>query len=142
MRAAIAGAAAVLLAACGAFGASASLPKEQRAAEVAPENVAWRPATREDVVGWFESERVTGEAAASLRRVWYSFGADGTYSGAALVQEHDKAAFQTLSGKWSLENGTLNLGEDTPPAKAFAAPDRLRLDAEGGSATFRRGKAE
>jgi hypothetical protein len=127
------------LAACGS---SHPLDKTERAVKVAPEAIAWRVAAREDVIGYFESEHITGEAAGSLRRAFYSFASDGTYSGAALVQDAGKATFQVLSGKWKLTAGSLDLGPDSSPAKAYAAPDRLKLDSEGGSAVFRRGKAE
>ena len=121
---------------------SKKLDAKDRAAVVAPEAVAWRPAAREDVLGYFESERITGEAAASVRRVYYSFAADGTYTGAALVQDGARAAFQTLSGRWTLAGQALSLGSDAAPARAFAAPDRLRLDSDGGVAYFRRGRAD
>lgn len=137
-------AALVALACAASTGCAASHPldKKDRAVAAAPEAIAWRPATREDVIGYFESERITGEAAGALRRAFYAFAADGTYSGAALVQEGGKSTFQVLSGKWTWKAGLLDLGPDAPPAKAFAAPDRLKLDSEGGSAVFRRGKAE
>ena len=127
------------LAACGT---SHPLDKGERAVKAAPEAIAWRVAAREDVVGYFESEHITGEAAGSLRRAFYSFAGDGTYSGAALVQEGGKATFQVLAGKWKLTAGALDLGPDSSPAKAYAAPDRLKLDSEGGTAVFRRGRAE
>lgn len=120
---------------------SNKIDEKARAAKVAPENVAWKAATRDDVVGYFESDRITGDAAASLLRVFYSFAADGTYSGAALVQEAGASKFQVLAGHWKLEGNTLDLGPDAAPAKAQAAPGRLRLDSEGGSATFHKGEA-
>ena len=111
--------------------------KKDRAVVDRPEDVRWGPARKEDVLGSFESDSVTGEAAASVRRVEYVFDADGTYSGAALVQEAKRATFQTLSGRWRFENGTLRLGDD-PPARTEAAPGRLRLTTEGGTVTFHR----
>jgi hypothetical protein len=114
----------------------------RRATEPAPPSIAWRPASRADLVGWFESDRITGEAAASIHRVWYAFAADGTYSGSALIRDGAHETFQTLSGTWRLDGSTLSLGADSPPAKAFAAEGRLRMDSDGGSVTFRRGKAE
>jgi hypothetical protein len=118
------------------------LEKKDRAVVEAPEAVVWHEAARTDVVGYFESDRITGDAAGSLRRAFYSFAADGTFSGAALVQDAGKTTFQVLSGKWSLRAGALDLGPDSPPAKAFAAPDRLKLESEGGSVVFHRGKTE
>jgi hypothetical protein len=121
---------------------SKTLDAKERRVEPALETVAWSPATRDDVLGYFESERVTGDAASSVRKVYYSFAADGTYTGAALVQEGSRATFQTLSGRWTLASGSLTLGDDAPPAKAFASPGRLRIDSAGGAAFFRRGTLE
>jgi hypothetical protein len=113
-----------------------------RALPAADADVAWTRASRGDVVGYFESDRITGEAAASVRRVLYAFADDGTYSGAALVQEGPRATFQVLSGRWSLDGDRLSLGEGSAPTRVLAAPGRLRLVSEGGAVTFRRGKAE
>jgi hypothetical protein len=121
---------------------SHKLDENARIATTAPENIAWGAARREDVIGYFESERITGEAAASLRKIYYSFASDGTYAGAALVQDAGKSTFQVLSGKWTLTGPTIKLGDDGAPTKIFAAPDRLRLDSDGGSVTLRRGKTE
>lgn len=135
-RAALAVGLAGALAACAGSG---RLETGKRAADVAEPQVAWADAQREDLLGYFESERVTGEAAASLRRVYYVFDADGSYSGAALVADGAHRPFQVLSGHWTLRGTTLSLGDDAAPARAFAAKDRLRLDSDGGSVVFRRG---
>jgi hypothetical protein len=133
--------AAILTLALAGCTASHKLDERERALGIAPDDVVWVPARTEDVVGYFESERVTGEAAANVRRLYYDFAADRTYSGAALVQDAGRASFQTLTGRWGLEGSALRLGDD-PPAKAFAAPDRLRLDSEGGSVVLRRAKSD
>lgn len=123
-----------------ACGSSRPLEKKDRDVLAAPETIAWHPATRADLLGYFESEQISGEAAGSLLRVYYVFAADGTYSGAALVLDGGTSAFQVLSGKFTFDGSTLRLGDDGTPTHAFAAPGRLRLDSDGGSATFRRGK--
>ena len=133
------GALAAALLVLSACTASKPLDPKDRAAAPPPEAVAWHPATREDILGYFESERIAGEAAGALRRAFYAFAADGSYSGAALVQEGSHATFQVLSGRWTLTGQTLSLGEGSTPAKASAAPDRLRLESEGSTAYFRRG---
>ena len=130
----------VALAACGT--PSGGIAAGDRAVSAKDVQVVWGKATRADVVGYFESDHVSGEAASSVRRVLYSFADDGTFSGAALVQEGPRATFQVLSGKWTLSGDTLTLGAESAPAKVSAAPGRLKLDSEGGSVTFRRGKAE
>ncbi len=127
-------------AACGAFVAARALPKEDRDVLANPEDVSWAPAKREDVVGSFESESVSGEAAGALRRVYYVFSEDGSYTGAALVQEAKNPEFQVLSGTWALEGSSLRVG-DAEPAKASASPGRLRLEAPGGTVVLKRSKA-
>lgn len=130
---------AALGAALGGCAASNRLDTSHRTADAAAPAVAWTDARREDLVGYFESERVSGDAAASLRRVYYVFDPDGSYTGAALVSDGAHSTFQVLTGHWALRGTTLSLGEDAAPARAYAAPDRLRLDSDGGSVTFHRG---
>lgn len=132
-----------VLAALWATGCASShkVDEKERTLALAPEQVAWASARPEDVAGYFESERVTGEAAVGVRRIYYAFQPDGTYTGAALVQEAGKPAFQTLSGRWALQGGTLRLGDD-PPVKVSASPGRLRLESEAGSVVLRRAKSD
>ncbi|MFO0931817.1 MAG: hypothetical protein U1E39_03810 [Planctomycetota bacterium] len=129
-----------LLAALAGCAGSSRLDAAHRAADAAEPAVAWADARREDLVGYFESERVSGDAAASLRRVYYVFEADGSYTGAALVTDGAHSTFQVLAGHWTLRGTTLSLGDDAAPARVFSAPDRLRLDSEGGSVVLHRGK--
>lgn len=106
---------------------------------VAPETeqIAWAPARAEDLRGLYESVSIEGEVASSLWRIWYSFAADGSYSGAALVLGGANPEFQTLSGKWTLAGDLLDLG-DGQTARASVAADRLKLESEGGVAILRR----
>lgn len=131
----LAGCAALLLSGCAS---SKPLDPSQRAAPTVRKDVAWGPPKREDLLGSFASESITGEAAASLRRVYYVFDADGTYSGAALVQDGAHAVFQVLSGRWTLTGSVLTLGDDPAPIEVSAAPDRVRLSSEGGVAVLLR----
>lgn len=108
-----------------------------RQVEVKAEQLAWRPATAADLSGLFESVAIEGEAAAALWRAYYHFAADGTYTGAALVIGGANPEFQTLSGSWRLEGGLLDLG-DGIPILVSAAEQLLRMESEGGVATFRR----
>lgn len=126
----------------GACAGSTTIAAKDRAAPaVADAPLAWHPARRDDVLGLLASERVTGEAAATLRRVWYVFEADGSYSGAALVLDGGHSVFQTLAGRWSLEDGVLRL--DATSARAAAEPGgRVRFDSDGGSVVLARVGAE
>ena len=97
----------------------------------------WTAATPADLAGLFESVRVTGDAAVSLRSVHYWFGGDGRYTGAALVDGDDGMAFQTLTGRWALTDAGLAL-DDAPPARCEAAPGFLRIGTAGGELVLRR----
>jgi hypothetical protein len=109
-----------------------------RAVEPAVEQLEWRAATASDFDGLYESIRIEGDAAASLWRVYYHFTPAGTYTGAALVTGGDAPEFQTLSGRWTIQGDTLDLG-DGQPIRATAAPGHLRLVTDGGVAVLRRG---
>jgi hypothetical protein len=95
-----------------------------------------RPATAAELEGLWESTAIEGEAAASLACVLYLFSADGAYTGAALVLD-ERPTFQTLSGAWSLDEGSLDLG-DGNVTRARIAGDRLELSSEGGAVWLRR----
>jgi hypothetical protein len=112
------------------------LESSGRAVEVAPAELAWRPAVAEDLRGLWESVAIEGEAAASLWRVYYHFASDGTYTGAALVIGGAQPEFQTLSGSWTLADGVLDLGEGNT-ARASVAALELRLQTDGGTAILR-----
>lgn len=108
------------------------------AAEAAP---AFAPATVADVVGFHESIDIQGDAAATLRRIYYLFAADGTYTGAALADDGERHAFQTLSGVWRLAPEGLVLDEQ-PAVACDAAPGQLRIAAPTGVLRLKRGKVE
>lgn len=108
-----------------------------RAVRVEREESAWRAATLDDVVGYFESVRIDGEAAAALLRVYYSFERGGTYSGAALIALDGGPQFQTLGGTWSLADGVLDL-EGGALAHAQVAGEELRLQSDAGEVVLRR----
>ncbi|MCY2959190.1 MAG: hypothetical protein NTY35_03410 [Planctomycetota bacterium] len=108
-----------------------------RAVAVPDTKLVWSPARPEDLRGLYESVSIEGEVAASLWKIEYVFGADGSYSGAALVLGADNPQFQTLSGRWTLDNGILDLGEGQT-ARASSAADHLKLENEGGVAILRR----
>ena len=97
----------------------------------------WTAAAAADFHGLFESIEVRGEAALSLRKVYYWFQASGRYSGAALVEQDDGVAFQTLSGTWTLAPDGLHL-DGSEALSAEVAPELLRIAVPGGTLVLRR----
>lgn len=100
-------------------------------------DVVWAKATATDFHGLLETIDIRGDAALSLQKVYYWFESDGRYSGAALVEQDDGVAFQTLSGTWSLLADGLHLDGGEALA-AEVAPDLLRIAVPGGTLTLRR----
>jgi hypothetical protein len=115
-------------------------PKERMVAEDLAETV-FVPATPADVVGYHESVDIQGDAAATLRKVYYLFADDGSYTGAALVDDGEFRNFQTLSGRWRLAPEGLVL-DDQPPATCEAASGELRITAPTGVLRLRRAKVQ
>lgn len=107
----------------------------------APARLDWRPAQAADLLGYWESSAVEGDAAAALRKLYYLFAADGSYTGAALVAGATGPQFQTLDGSWTLADGLLDLG-DGATAEAQVAPGWLRLVNEGGTLLLERSVLE
>jgi hypothetical protein len=105
-------------------------------------DVAWSGAERSAIPGFYESERITGEAAAGVLRVWYLFFEDGRYTGAALVLDGSDPSFQVLSGKWDLRAGRLLLDESGEPMDVEAAADRLRISTPTGAVHLRKALLE
>jgi hypothetical protein len=128
-------AAALALAAAPGCLASTVVPPAERAPSA--EHRQWRPAEVADLLGYFELLAIEGEAAASLRKVYYHFSDDGTYTGAALVAGLDSPPrFQTLSGTWLLTAGELVLDLDAP-VQALASEGLLELRSQGGALVLR-----
>lgn len=98
---------------------------------------SWRAARTADLDGLFESVAVTGDAAVSVRRIWYWFDGVGRYTGAALIDGDDGLAFQTLSGTWAITADGLVL-DGGDPVVAETATDHLRIRAAGGDLVLRR----
>ena len=104
-----------------------------------PSALVFEPWSAPTLAGFYESTEVTGEAAVSLRRVYYVFVADGTYTAAALLEQDGALAFQTLSGSWRAQDGGLVL-DDRPPVPCERAPGHVRLVATTGTLVLREGK--
>lgn len=97
-------------------------------------------ALRLQLVGLFESVEITGDAALALRKVYYLFAADGSYTAAALVEEGAQAAFQTLTGTWQVVGDGLVLdGGEPVPVQGSEDGQHLRIQANTGGLVLRRG---
>lgn len=111
--------------------ASSVVAPEQRMVVADPAQLAWTPATIAAFDGLYESVDIRGDAAVSLRRIWYVFLGGGAYTGAALADVDGQLAFQTLNGTWSLTPTGLVLdGQEAVPCEV--ADGHLRLTAPGG----------
>jgi hypothetical protein len=133
---------ALALAACvPACIAPSVLDSSGRAVAAPSAPLVWRTALADDFDGLFESVRIEGEAAASLWKLYYHFARDGSYTGAALVIAGAQPEFQTLSGRWTIDAGRLDLG-DGQAIEAQADGEHLRLSSEGGVAVLRRVEVE
>ena len=125
------------LLACASCISPSVLQPDQRALELSGADVAWRPASVDDVPGTYISTELSGQLAASLRKLVYLFQAGGTYTGAALI-DGDPPRFQTISGTWTMAEGSLCL-DGGPPARIEIAPDgSIKLSGEEGSVVLRR----
>lgn len=111
---------------------------KDRQVVVAAEDLPWQPATSVALDGLYESLEVRGDVATTLRKVYYVFQADGSYTGAALVEADGAFRFQTLVGTWRVVDGGLSLDEG-PVVRLDAAPEHLRITAANGVLVLRRG---
>jgi hypothetical protein len=116
-------------------------PPTDRMMAPTEEALAFGPATAADLVGFHESVDITGDAAVSLRKVFYYFASDGAYTGAALVDDGERLSFQTLSGRWQLTPEGLVL-DDEAPARCEAATGQVRIATATGALRLRRAKVE
>jgi hypothetical protein len=94
------------------------------------------PAPALQLAGLYESVAITGDAAVALRKVYYLFVDDGTYTAAALAEIDGKPAFQTLSGTWSSTASGLSL-DGAEPVVLEQAPEHLRITAPNGALVLR-----
>lgn len=117
--------------------ASGKLDPALRSVEPVREERAWRAARPEDLDGLFVSIAVEGPLAAVLREVHYWFAPDGRFSGAALVVV-PAPGFQTLEGRWSLDEGRLSLAAEAEPAQAEVSDELLRLSGSEGVIVLQR----
>lgn len=110
---------------------------QDRAVTLQTAALTWAPARAADMAGLYESVSIEGDAALSLRRIYYFFDGNGNYSAAALVASESGVAFQALSGTWHLDDQGLVL-DQAPPARLLAASGYLRIEAAHGVLVLRR----
>ncbi|MEY2982671.1 MAG: hypothetical protein ACO4CT_10375 [Planctomycetota bacterium] len=111
--------------------------RTDREVDLEPAAVVWRPATSADLPGYFRSTDRSGALATGLWLVEYQFRADGTFTGAALLQG-EPDAFAVLTGSWDMPGpGTLVL-DGAEPAEIEAAHGLLRISGPDGSVVLRR----
>ena len=103
-------------------------------------SLTFAPAPGLKLDGLYSSVEITGDAAITLRRVFYVFRADGTYTAAALAEAGERAEFQTLSGTWSSDPRGLSL-DGAEPALLEQAEGHLRITAPNGAVVLRREEA-
>ncbi|MBL8754923.1 MAG: hypothetical protein JNK15_16580 [Planctomycetes bacterium] len=111
--------------------ASNPVAPDDRMVTAAVDKLQFAPAGQLALSGLYQSIDVRGDIALGLRRIWYWFRADGTYTAAALV-EADAVAFQTRDGTWQLTAAGLVLDGDAPVAVEVAG-DHVRLTSASGS---------
>ncbi|MBX3463460.1 MAG: hypothetical protein KF830_09830 [Planctomycetes bacterium] len=119
--------------------ASNVVATQDRMVTAAVAELAFAPAPGLRPEGLYESVEITGDAAVSLRKVYYLFLGDGTYTAAALVDDAHGGAFQILTGTWaSGPEGLVLDGAEAVPLEQ--APRHLRLSAPNGTVVLRQGE--
>lgn len=131
-------AAAALLLIAGGCIPSNVVAVEDRAVAVPVQELHWDQPLPELLDGLYESIDIRGDVAGGLWKVWYFFGSDGHYSGAALVLGPLGPEFQTLSGSYRVVDGRLDLGDGAEPANLLAATDHLQVSSPEGEVVLRR----
>ena len=102
-----------------------------------PADQVWRAAKTSDLPGVYVSTNLTGSLANVLRKVVYLFEADGTYTGAALV-DGVPAHFEAITGIWEMDGAEITL-DAAAAAQVEVSDDRsLRITGEQGQVILRR----
>lgn len=120
---------------------------EQREIPSSLDALPFRPVAEPQLDGFYESVDIRGDAAVSLRRIYYVFEPRGTYTAAALAEVDAVLQFQTLVGTWSATAAGLSLDGQAPvPCEVAAASEshleHLRLVAPNGAVVLRRGRLQ
>lgn len=130
-------AAAATLAALASCIPSNVVARDDRAVATPLAELHFEPANGAQLQGLWASVAITGDAAVALRRVYYVFQTNGTYTAAALVDEGGTLAFQTLSGTFAADAAGLVL-DGAEPVQLEQAPEHLRITAPTGTLVLRR----
>jgi hypothetical protein len=128
------GAAALALAACIPSNVVAT---DQRLVAVPIAELEFMPAPGAALAGLYASVDIRGDAALSLRRIWYVFEPNGRYTAAALADVGGAPTFQTLDGVFRTTAEGLVLDDAAPVAIAVAG-EHVRLSSPGGEVILRR----
>lgn len=88
--------------------------REQRMVVDDTSALDWQPANGVALQGLYETVDVRGEVAASLRKIYYRFAEDGTYTAAALIESAGAFQFQTIDGTWRANEDGLVLDDGEP----------------------------
>lgn len=122
----------------GCYASNVVAPDQREVKLEAPPQRNWKPVTATELPGFYASNRIEGEIAGALLKAYYFFGADGAYSGAALVVGEEGPRFMVLQedGHWTLSKAGLDLADGSGPIQATAADGALRLVTPTGSITF------
>ena len=113
--------------------------KENRAVELDDfeiEGQPWNAPTMDAIPGVWRSFRITGDAAASLAEIAYSFGSGGNYSGAALSFGDELPSFEVLQGTWAIDDRGFVL--DGEPVACRVREGVLEFQAPAGAVYLRR----
>lgn len=111
--------------------------KQDRMVEAPLAELQFVPGDAARLAGFYESVQITGDAAVSLRKVFYWFDEGGTYTAAALVDGPDGVEFQTLVGTWRATAEGLVL-DDADAVPVTVADEHVRLATASGELTLRR----
>jgi hypothetical protein len=111
--------------------------REDRAVDLGAAEVDWRSATEADLPGTFVSTELSGPLATVLRKVVYLFEAEGTYTGAGLIDDVPPR-FEVISGRWRIDGDGLRLDGGAPATLEVAEDGSLRLSGEEGRVVLRR----
>ncbi|MFM1871167.1 MAG: hypothetical protein RL398_589 [Planctomycetota bacterium] len=111
--------------------------KQDRMVEAPLTELQFVPGDAAQLGGFYESVQITGDAAVSLRKVFYWFDEGGKYTAAALIDGPDGVEFQTLVGTWRATAEGLVL-DDADAVPVAVAGEHVRLATGGGGLTLRR----
>lgn len=128
---------ALALASCAGGG---TLAPERRAATLEEVPLAWRCAAAADLPGIYVSSELSGPLAGWLRKLVYLFEPDGSYAGAALVDDVPPR-FEVLAGRWQLVEGRLVLDGGPPAVLEVADSGALRMSGDEGVVVLGRERA-